>query len=93
LEKINKPVVVTLHTVLPNPDRNMLMIVKSIAKYAKGIVVMIKVDGTYLLPEILDKLRTGGITIKAVNLKKPSMDDVFVHYTGQELRDAETEKG
>jgi ABC-2 type transport system ATP-binding protein len=22
-----------------------------------------------------------------VNLKKPSMDDVFVHYTGREIRD------
>ena len=67
--------------------------VKGIKEKTKGIVVMINVDGTYLLPEILDKLRTGGITIKAVNLKKPSMDDVFVHYTGRELRDAETEKG
>jgi ABC-2 type transport system ATP-binding protein len=67
--------------------------VKGIKEKTKGIVVMINVDGTYLLPEILDKLRTGGITIKAVNLKKPSMDDVFVHYTGKELRDAETEKG
>jgi len=54
---------------------------------------MINVDGIYLLPEIMDKFRTGGITIKAVNLKKPSMDDVFVHYTGKELRDADTEKG
>jgi ABC-2 type transport system ATP-binding protein len=22
-----------------------------------------------------------------VNLKKPSMDDVFIHYTGKEIRD------
>ena len=36
----------------------------------------------------MDKLRDGGIKIRAVNLKKPSMDDVFVHYTGRELRDA-----
>ena len=43
--------------------------------------------------EIIDKLRSRGTTIKAVNLKKPSMDDVFVHYTGRELRDTGTEKG
>ena len=54
---------------------------------------MVNLDGTYLLPEIIDKLRSRGITIKAVNLKKPSMDDVFVHYTGRELRDTGTEKG
>jgi ABC-2 type transport system ATP-binding protein len=50
------------------------------------------VDGTYLLPEIMDKLRRSGIAIKAVNLKKPSMDDVFVHYTGREIRDTGAEK-
>lgn len=67
--------------------------VKGITEKTKGIVVMVNVDGTYLLPEIIDKLRSRGITIKAVNLKKPSMDDVFVHYTGRELRDTGTEKG
>ena len=67
--------------------------VKGIREKSKGIVVMVNVDGTYLLPEIMDKLRSRGIKIKAVNLKKPSMDDVFVHYTGRELRDSGTEKG
>nr|WP_292390056.1 ATP-binding cassette domain-containing protein [Methanosarcina sp. UBA5] len=66
--------------------------VKGIRDKSKGIIVMVNVDGTYLLPEIMDKLRNGGIKIRAVNLKKPSMDDVFVHYTGRELRDTGTEK-
>jgi len=67
--------------------------VKGVREKSKGIVIMVNVDGTHLLPEIMDKLRNGGIKIRAVNLKKPSMDDVFVHYTGRELRDAGTEKG
>jgi len=67
--------------------------VKEIREKSKGIIVMVNVDGTYLLPEMMDKLRKGGIKIKAVNLKKPSMDDVFVHYTGRELRDTGAEKG
>jgi ABC-2 type transport system ATP-binding protein len=66
--------------------------VKGVRVKSKGLIVMVNVDGTYLLPEIMDKLRNGGIKIKAVNLKKPSMDDVFVHYTGRELRDSGTEK-
>lgn len=66
--------------------------VKGTREKSKGIVVMVNVDGSYLLPEIMDKLRRSGITIKAVNLKKPSMDDVFVHYTGRELRDSGAEK-
>jgi len=66
--------------------------VRGVRDKSKGIIVMVNVDGTYLLPEIMDKLRNGGIKIRAVNLKKPSMDDVFVHYTGRELRDTGTEK-
>lgn len=66
--------------------------VKGIREKAKGIVVMVNTDGTYLLPEIMDRLRSVGIKIKAVNLKKPSMDDVFVHYTGREFRDKGAEK-
>ncbi len=67
--------------------------VKGVREKSKGIIIMVNVDGTRLLPEIMDKLRNGGIKIRAVNLKKPSMDDVFVHYTGRELRDTGTEKG
>ncbi len=33
------------------------------------------------------RVRGAGIGIVSVNLKKPTMDDVFVHYTGRELRD------
>jgi ABC-2 type transport system ATP-binding protein len=42
--------------------------VKGIREKSKGLIVMVNVDGTYLLPEIMDKLRNGGIKIKAVNL-------------------------
>jgi ABC-2 type transport system ATP-binding protein len=66
--------------------------VKGTREKSKGIVVIVNVDGSYLLPEVMDKLRKGEITIKAVNLKKPSMDDVFVHYTGREIRDPGAEK-
>jgi ABC-2 type transport system ATP-binding protein len=66
--------------------------VKGTREKSKGIVVMVNVDGSYLLPEVMDKLRKGEITIRAVNLKKPSMDDVFVHYTGREIRDSGAEK-
>jgi ABC-2 type transport system ATP-binding protein len=41
---------------------------------------------------IIDTLTAGGIKVSVVNLKKPSMDDVFVHYTGRELRDEGAEK-
>lgn len=40
LEKLQKPVITTLHTVLPTPDKKMCDIVQAIAKYSKGIIVM-----------------------------------------------------
>lgn len=40
LEKLEKPVVTTLHTVVPKPNKEMLQIVREISHYSKGIVVM-----------------------------------------------------
>lgn len=40
LKKIHKPVIITFHTVLPNPNKEMQRIVKNIMKYAKGVIVM-----------------------------------------------------
>lgn len=54
---------------------------KGIKEKTKWIVIIVNVVGTYLLPEIIDKLRTGVITLKAINLKKPSKYDVLIHYT------------
>lgn len=43
-------------------------------------------DGTTILPFIMRELSGEGIEVLSVNLKKPSMDDVFIHYTGKNLR-------
>lgn len=53
----------------------------------KGFLLMVNEDGTKVLPGIIDTLRNSGIEITTINLKKPSMDDVFVFYTGKEIRD------
>ncbi|MFA6333621.1 MAG: ATP-binding cassette domain-containing protein, partial [Methanoregula sp.] len=51
------------------------------------IVLMVNEDGTRVLPGIIDTLRDAGIEISSINLKKPTMDDVFVFYTGKDIRD------
>ena len=43
-------------------------------------------------PEYSIKSGSPGSPVHTVNLKKPSMDDVFVFYTGRELRDEPAEK-
>jgi ABC-2 type transport system ATP-binding protein len=66
--------------------------VKEVSQKSKGLVAMLNGDGTKILPMIIETLSAGGIRVFSVNLKKPSMDDVFVHYTGRELRDESAEK-
>ena len=61
--------------------------VKSITEDTKSLRIMIKEDVTHVLPQIMDEIRREGIDIIIVNIKKPSMDDVFVHYTGHGLRE------
>ncbi len=39
------------------------------------------------LYEILDFLRPRGVTVRSTQLKQASLDDVFLHYTGRELRE------
>ncbi|WP_394325558.1 ATP-binding protein DrrA1-3 family domain-containing protein [Methanosarcina barkeri] len=61
--------------------------VKSITEDTKSLRIMIREDVTHVLPQIMEKIRREGIDIIIVNIKKPSMDDVFVHYTGHGLRE------
>lgn len=53
--------------------------VKDVKRSSKGIVITIKTDGSHCLPIIMDRLKDNGVEIGSVNLKKPTLDDVFVH--------------
>jgi ABC-2 type transport system ATP-binding protein len=61
--------------------------IRDIKIKSRGFLLMVNEDGTKLLPTVIDTLRNAGIEITTINLKKPSMDDVFVFYTGKDLRD------
>ena len=62
--------------------------VRAIKAAASGLAVTINADGTHCLPIIMNRLRERGIEIISVNLKKPTLDDVFVHHTGRDIREA-----
>jgi ABC-2 type transport system ATP-binding protein len=61
--------------------------IRDIKPKTRGFLLMVTEDGTRLLPSVIDTLRKAGIEITTINLKKPTMDDVFVFYTGRDLRD------
>lgn len=59
---------------------------------SKGLVITITTDGPHCLPIIMETLKDQGICLVSVNLKKPTLDDVFVHYTGRDIRESGAEK-
>jgi len=66
--------------------------VKTVTEDTKSLRVMIGEDVTHVLPQIMEQIRQAGIEITTINIKKPSMDDVFVHYTGHDLREGEPQE-
>jgi len=47
--------------------------------------------GDEKIPTIIEIARTVGIPIKSINVRKPTLDDVFLHFTGRMIRDQEPE--
>jgi ABC-2 type transport system ATP-binding protein len=46
-------------------------------------------SGEKAIPEILEAANKAGIKINSVNLQKPTLEDVFIHFTGRTIRDEE----
>lgn len=66
--------------------------VKTVTEDTKSLRVIIGEDVTHVLPQIIEQIRNEGLEITTVNIKKPSMDDVFVHYTGHDLREGQSQE-
>lgn len=59
----------------------------------RGSTIRIKTaEGEKVLPSIVLELSKKGVIMKSVNLIKPSLDEVFLEYTGKRIRDAEVSK-
>jgi ABC-2 type transport system ATP-binding protein len=54
-----------------------------------GLAFLVE-GGEKFIPRIFGELKT---TIVSVNLKRPTLDDVFLHLTGREIKDTEAERG
>lgn len=47
-------------------------------------------DGEHQIPHVLNLASSEGVSILSVSLHKPTLNDVFLHHTGREIRDKET---
>jgi ABC-2 type transport system ATP-binding protein len=56
---------------------------------SEGIVINVE-DGEAYVPELF---RTLGVSITNVSISRPSLDDVFLSYTGRTIRDSEATEG
>jgi ABC-2 type transport system ATP-binding protein len=60
------------------------------ARISEGAVSFGVPEGEQFVPRLFAEL---GIPIKAVNVSRPTLDDVFMSYTGSTIRDAEEDQG
>jgi ABC-2 type transport system ATP-binding protein len=45
------------------------------------------------IPELMSMAQQAGIRVQSVSLRKPSLEDVFLHFTGKTIREKETGTG
>jgi ABC-2 type transport system ATP-binding protein len=64
--------------------------INQIRSSSEGLIIHLK-ENTHLIPKLIDILRTEGVEIRSVNLMKPTLDDVFIHFTGRGLGEASQE--
>jgi ABC-2 type transport system ATP-binding protein len=59
-------------------------------RMVEGLVTFAVAEGAAFVPQLFEKL---GVPIKSVTVQQPSLDDVFLNFTGTSLRDAEAKGG
>ena len=72
--------------------------VESVLKGLPGVISVSASDGTFrvkvpqgeaLIPHLVDACTKAGIGLASVSLKRPSLDEVFLEFTGREFREDE----
>lgn len=62
----------------------------TIAGPANGTVELLVANGEATIPQLVGGLRTKGVEVDSVSLKKPTLDDVFRKYTGARISDSDS---
>jgi ABC-2 type transport system ATP-binding protein len=55
------------------------------ARFEGAVLKLVLSNGRELLPHVINVVTAKGGRIQSVNLKEPSLEDVFLHYTGTKL--------
>jgi ABC-2 type transport system ATP-binding protein len=65
--------------------------VKRVQTVNSTIFITVK-NAESFAPKILEFAKSNGVVVKAMSIRKPSLGDVFLHYTGREIREEKAEK-
>jgi ABC-2 type transport system ATP-binding protein len=76
-------------TIRTSDDEAALQRLPGAVQTSEGIVINVE-DGEAYVPELFGSL---GVPITNVSISKPSLDDVFLSYTGRTIRDSEQTPG
>ncbi|MBD3229037.1 MAG: ATP-binding cassette domain-containing protein [Candidatus Lokiarchaeota archaeon] len=52
-----------------------------------GFIVGLNIPGSESIPILIDAIKEINFEIKELKLQKPSLDDVFIHYTGRKMEE------
>jgi ABC-2 type transport system ATP-binding protein len=61
--------------------------VTSVQSEGAGMYRVLTSDGTRTTTELVERSVHGGVRIRTLTVQNTTLDDVFVHYTGRQLRD------
>ena len=74
-------------------DEKSMRLIKELPEVAKarsfsdGFLVDLKTEGAHFLPKLIETIRSEKIEVATINLKKPTLDDVFINFTGRGLKE------
>ncbi len=94
LKKVVGGDVVTLGTDNPQKLRAALETEVKVGKIEvkEDSITFVISDGDHFIPQIIKCAEHRGIDISSVHSDEPSLEDVFIHYTGKRVRDKEADE-
>jgi len=57
---------------------------------ANGHVDVVMQDGEKQIPRLMEMLHSCGVVVESVSVKKPTLDDVFLHFTGARIEQGDS---
>ncbi len=55
-----------------------------------GQIDFVATHGEALIPNLLESLKACGVSVESVSIKKPTLDDVFLNYTGARIEEGDS---